>query len=195
MSNEVRNEGSNSGIVLGENHGTINLSLKNVNKVFSLINAIIELLAEQNFCNDDDKKLDTLSFDITNKIQYNQLIKYKDIIKEYSIYSTYCEEALSKYDNSHINDKNKILMYIRKCYLEAKGELLLQNKNSELSEMVIIRDNSDFIMDKVKDAIFNIWNQSIHSSSVSIEEVELAVIFFITYCFIICKILEKPDDN
>ncbi|MFP3471875.1 hypothetical protein R0J90_17665, partial [Micrococcus sp. SIMBA_144] len=62
------------------------------------------------------KKEDLTSYDIPKKITHNNLIKYKDVIEEYSQYGRLCEQAFNIVDNSMMGAKGKILRDIRHLY-------------------------------------------------------------------------------
>ena len=193
MINNTSNDGLNSGIIVGENKGTINnITQESCKKLPSLIIGIVEMLADLPLEDDNDSIGDTTPFKTIEKIEYNNIIKYKDIIKEYSIFSTYCEDTLAIYDNSNIGAKRKILQCIKTWYLEAKGQLLLEYKDANLTVIEIIKANSDLIIDMVKVKISNLWNQNLFCSGFNIEDVELGINCFTCYCFMECKILEKP---
>ena len=74
--------------------------------------------------------------------------------------------------------------------MEAKGDVLLRNRNSEKAEMDIVRENSDNIIDMVKGRIHKCVIDS--HELMLMEDMELGIACFTCYCFMECKILEKP---
>lgn len=193
MANDISNDGSNSGIMVAVNRGTItHITQDACKKLPSSIIRIVEILASVPISEDDNGITDTTPFKTLEKIEYNKVIKYKDIIKEYSIFSGYCEDALTKYDNSNIGAKGKILRCIKTWYLEIRGQLLLDSRDKGLSEIEIIRHNSDLIIDMVKEKISNLWKQNEFCPDPYFEEIEFGIYCFTCYCFMECKILEKP---
>ena len=76
-------------------------------------------------------------------------------------------------------------------YLEEKGNLISSLKDADKEEIEIIRENSDYLIDRVKERILNVINRS-DISGTYIEDIETGVAYFVCYCFIECKILEKP---
>jgi len=77
-------------------------------------------------------------------------------------------------------------------YLHAKGQVLSENKESGKNEMDIVRENSDRIIDMVKDQILRVVQESGEMETTYQEDMELGIACFTCYCFMECKILEKP---
>lgn len=189
----IDNRGQNSGVIVEKNEGTIILNSQNAVKVPSLISGLIKILG--NVCIEEElsnEVIDTQEFKPDDKIQYNAVIMHREIIEEFSVYYSTCEKYLNAYDNSHIRGKAKILKCIHMWYLRAKGQVLLENSESGKSEMEIVRDNSDKIIDMVEEKILQVMKESGEIESACQEEVELGIACFTCYCFMECKILEKP---
>ena len=127
-----------------------------------------------------------------DKIEYNGVIVYREIIKEFSAYYLTCDSYLNAYDDSHIRGKAKILKCVHMWYLRAKGQVLSENKESGKNEMDIVRENSDRIIDMVKDQILRVVQESGEMETTYQEDMELGIACFTCYCFMECKILEKP---
>lgn len=151
-------------------------------------------------CLNDDLILDidTIEYDIVpysleTKISHNCLIKYKELV---TLYGNYFRVISSVYDN--LNDlipglKGKFMFYIKNCYVEIVGELM-QNKQS-IERLAIIQENSDLIMDKVYEKLFNLYINDIHKPDLKHEEVEICLKVIICNAFVDCKLLEKPIAN
>lgn len=189
----VENSGENSGVMIANNTGNINFNIQKVVKMPSLISNLIKLLG--NVCIEEEYSAgnaSTLEFKPDDKIEYNGVVAYKDIIREYAAYYLTCDSYLNVYDDSNIRGKAKILKCVHTWYLRAKGQVLLENRDTCKSEMEIIRVNSDRIIDMVKDRILTIVEQSGEMNTIYQEDLELGIECFICYCFMECKILEKP---
>lgn len=189
----IQNSGNNSGVMVGNNYGIISINSQNMLKIPSLISSLVKLLGNE--CYEKEYTNNTSSiqdFKPDEKIEYNAVIKYREIIKEYSIYYVTCNNYLNTYDDSHIGGKAKILKCIHTWYLGAKGDVLLEKKESGKKEMDIVRENSDRIIDMVKEHIIRIVHESREIETTYQEEIELGITCFICYCFMECKILEKP---
>lgn len=189
----VDNKGENTGIIIGTNSGPINL-LENAVKIPSLISIIVKKFGTL-CCNDIDEEESSstfVPFKPNDKIDYNNVIKYKEIIYQYSIYYESCEQTLNIYDDSHIGSKAKILNCIKLWYSKSKGALLLELKECKLSDIEKIKNNADRLIDEVIEQIHSAIKNSKDFSDTSYEELDLGIICFVCYCFMKCKILERP---
>ncbi|MGP0584389.1 hypothetical protein, partial [Paenibacillus timonensis] len=124
--------------------------------------------------------------------QYNCVIKYKEIVQEHAIYYSHSEDILNAFDDSNIGSKGKILRCVRNWYLESKGQLLLEYHHSRESQIDLIRKNADFLVENVINKIKQSILDTHDINEASIEEIEVGVTCFVCYCFMKCKILEKP---
>lgn len=188
----VDNSGDNSGILVAMNAGTINYNLSNNVRIPSQIATIVKTLGS--VCIDDEyiQPLDLAVFKPDEKIEYNCVIKYSEIIKEYAIYYSQCEDTMNLYDNSNIGSKKRILRCIRNWYLKFKGELRLLFKNDDQQDIEIVRSNADSLIDKVAEKIKDTILQSSNSIETNHEDMELGIVCFVCYSFMKCKLLEKP---
>lgn len=191
---EVNNKGNNSGLMMADNYGTVNLDCQAIKKLPSLIGEVVIALAGLDICEDNHVNITSLkTFKPEEKLDYNDVIKYREIIKEYSFYYTNCNEILNIHDNSNMGSKSKILRLVRNWYLEAKGDLLIKLKKEKRTDIEKIRDNSDYLIDAVKNKIYeNSINSINENGMVSYEDIDLGVICFTCFCFMECKILERP---
>ena len=189
----IQDVDGNQGVIVNENSGNITLSLNNAVRIPSLISKVVQVLGD--LCSEedgDDLTPDFQQYKPEEKIEYNSVIKYKDIIKKFSAYYYSCNQYLNIYDNSNMRGKTKILRCVHMWYLEAKGEVLLENRGTEETEIDIIRRNSDRIIDMVKERISKVVMNAEKIEEADIEGIELGIACFTCYCFMECKILEKP---
>lgn len=189
----IQNSGENSGVMVGSNSGSINVTLSKAVKIPSLIPNLVKLLG--NICIEEEyssSDASTQEFKPDDKIEYNGVIVYREIIKEFSAYYFTCDRYLNVYDDSHIRGKAKILKCVHMWYLRAKGQVLSEKKKSGKNEMDIVRENSDRIIDMVKDQILRVVQESGEMETTYKEDMELGIACFTCYCFMECKILEKP---
>lgn len=197
--NIIENNGVNNGIVAETINGGVIYNINNSirYKIPSLIPSLINKLAELSNIPDDQMdnsykitKGDLQEYRIEDKIEYNNVIKYKDIIDEYCEYGSICDEAFNIIDNNDSGIKRKILKSINFIYKKEKGEVLRKHVG-EVS-MQVIRDNSDTIIQNVIDELKNrIYNDE-DGQKIYIEDVEEGLSRIICYAFVECKILEKP---
>lgn len=193
----IESNGTNNGVIVANNSGIINLDCEKVVRLPSLISGIVKAMSNLEEPDIEDiNSIDLKPYKPGDKIEYNHIIKYKDIIKEYSGYYTYCNETMNIFDNSNLGSKRKILRLVYNWYLEAKGEVIRENQDKKISDIEIIRANSDRLIDSVKEKIYDISIKHSPDSSTCVEDIELGVICFTCFCFMECKILEKPHyDN
>jgi hypothetical protein len=190
---KVDNSGTNEGVLVGINTGTINYLLQEAIKIPSLISSVVKTLGS--VCIEDDTvvpSLDLSTYKPDEKIEYNCVIKYKEIIKEHAAYYTYCDDTLNIYDDSNMGSKAKILRCVRNWYLESKGQMLLELKKSKDADIDKIRNNADFLIESVINKIKQVIYESNNIIDSNIEEITIGITCFVCYCFMKCKILEKP---
>ena len=188
----IDNSGSNQGLIVGENKGNIEVSIRNAVRIPSLISSVVKSLGEVCSSDDIESTFDSKEFKPDEKIEYNHVIKYKDIIRYFSAYYSICEGYLNAYDDSNMRGKAKILNCVYSWYMKERGTILLENKDSGREDIDIIRQNSDKIIDMVQDRIFETVKAASEIDIIYIEDMELGVTCFTCYCFMECKILEKP---
>lgn len=187
---EITNQGSNTGTMVGENTGVMNIYPPQAisSKMPSLIGQIVRILGESwNEKPDIERNLDP--YKPEEKLDYNNVIKYKDIINNFAAYYNFCDECLDKQDNLIMGSKSKIMANIEMLYKMEKGELLLQSRDLQLSDIENVRGHADGLIDGVTRQIMS----RIDLSAVNFaEDIDLGVACFVCYCFMECRILEKP---
>lgn len=185
MENKIEGNDNNSGIIIG------NLSVHQPLKVQTLLAKIVEELAEIYSQENDEISTIIPVFNIEDKILYNNVIKYREIINELCKYWEKCENIFNAIDNTDIGAKRKILGSINFQYKTIVGELMRNNPDKEKIEL--IRDNSDNIIDR----IFFVLKSRIESNNKSIlaEDIDIGLPIIICYLFMKCKILEEPKND
>lgn len=118
------------------------------------------------------------------KISYNNLKIYELIIREYAPYQIKLNEIYEEIEKEGSNKKHIILNMIRMTYIRIRREY------NDLSD---IKENSDAIMDKV---IEQIWER-IEDAPNKIgrfdqETIEFSLMIIIVDAFMRCNILEEP---
>ncbi|MBY0118354.1 hypothetical protein [Paenibacillus xylanexedens] len=196
----LENSGKNNGVIVGENHGEITIvHTTKQSKFSSLIPLVVQELAELVNIPDEEMeriyKIDSIelvSYNIPQKIEYNRVIEYRDFINDYSVYGSICDEAFNIIDNNHPGIKRKILNSISMLYKKYKGQLLRKNYKEGINELDIIKDNSDEIIDQVKEELKSRIFEDVNGDGIVIEDIEESLIRILCYAFVECKILEKP---
>lgn len=190
---KTENSGENQGIIVGHNSGNINVSIQKAVKIPSLIATVVKTLGGvcvQDYSSDNTDNFQEYRPD--EKIEYNCVVKYKEIIRNFSVYYSICESHLNVYDDSNISGKAKILNCVYLWYLQAKGEIVSENKQTGKSDIEIVRENSDRIIDMVKIKILDAVMRAKELDTMYMEDIELGIECFTCFCFMECKILEKP---
>lgn len=196
--NQLQNTGENLGVMVSNNAGTINVNHQIVSpivKAQSSIAKIIKILGSLNF--EDKNEYNNpipKDFKIENKIEYNDILEYKYIIEEYANYYYLADTTINTYDDSNLGSKNKIIRFVYTSYLKCKGKLISNKKKEDknISDIDIIKDNSDFLIKEVINSIKQIIENSSDANKIDGEEITLGSDFLIVYCFLKCKILEEP---
>lgn len=135
-----------------------------------------------------------LSFDIANKLDHNNVIKYKQIIEDYAFYSNSINETYAAISIVKPNCRDKVMRIVNREYLRISSTILL-NTNTE-NIMSIIKSNSDIIIESVlkilKEKLYEANNleTEIHN-----EDIDIAIEMIVGDAFINCKILENPNKN
>lgn len=198
--NKIENSGENLGTIAGcingdvYNNCTINNPIRKVPP--SIINKLIEQLAEISADCEDEHIGEP--FEIDEKITYNNLIVYKYVLDEIYASAWYnCESAIRILDNNKYGSKNKVLQRVNTSYLQAKGEIIAQYRQSNKSDIEIIRENADTLIKMVADELEQHILRAYRDEQIFDEDIMIGIIYIVCYAFGECKILEKPrcDEN
>jgi len=189
---DIDNTGVNQGVMVGNNSGNIYMTLNETIKIPSLISRVVKSLGATCADLDTPYSPDILTeFKPDDKLEYNRIIKYKYIIKEFSMYYMHCDNILNVYDDSNFGSKTRILKCVHMWYLEEKGRLLFFLKDSVKEDIEIIQENADYLIESIKEKVKNVIDNS-GIDDTFVEDMEIGIACFICYCFMECKILEKP---
>lgn len=141
------------------------------------------------------------SYDIERKIDFNDIIKHREKIEYYYTYVSMIETAYSTLNESRASARETSLEYINSKYKDCVGEILLRNKGlvkgkkkEEVEEIrrIIIKENSDEIIDCVIEHINKTCEKSLTSINCTIEEIAIHSELIVFHAFVECKVLEKP---
>lgn len=190
---------SNSGVIAETVNGGINLNIANKKRIPSLLPKLIEILANQYSNLVFDRHGDITStqpYTIEEKIDYNNIILYKDNIEEYYIYYPICESSFESLRHIDEDSKRKILMDIQEMYREIKLDYFNQcseaeNPQEELKKL--IKRNADNIINKVQNKIKNRIVNSYDGEAFNEQDLVICLNIFVCYALGECKILERPE--
>jgi len=133
-----------------------------------------------------DRKL----YEIEEKIKYNSVKKYKDIISEWGIYGAVIDDIYETLDNEKPNSKEKFLLNINLIYKNILGEYVKLNQS--LSKANILENCSDDIIDSVLQKLESNFYKSAINGNLHVEDIQLCLTVIVCKAFIDCKILEVP---
>jgi hypothetical protein len=144
----------------------------------SALNDIIKLIG--------NKLFDTQVSDVQTppnpqeKIQYNNIIRYKPIIEEYKVYQGKLNKLYEEIEKAGSTRKEFLLLNIKNIYLKEKAGFDTIDK---------IRANADNIIDKIKDKLWKL----VENTDLDREVIEVALTVLIVDSFMRCNILEEPQ--
>lgn len=145
-------------------------------KLETNIATVINILSLENLDkNDNITQLN--SFEIENKIKFNNLITSKKYIEDHKIHYGRIDKIYSEFDTFGINKSRSVLFKIRTCYIKESNNF----KNDEL-----------FV--KIIEEVIEIILKSPNYTIITIDELELCVIILVVDAFIRCKIFENPEN-
>lgn len=148
------------------------------NKPIIFVTAI-SALANIEFSNESN--IDNVnSFSINNKINHNQIVRWKPRINEYKKYQGKVESIYKNLESAGESFKKlKLLQLIHQRYLTVKGEFLQESKNTP--------NKSDDILDKIE-------MELIDEVKANYDDMVIAIPIIMVDAFMRCKILEKPNN-
>jgi hypothetical protein len=148
----------------------------------SALNTVIKYIGERIFEWQPDEPLNAP--DPQEKIQYNNIIRYKPLIEEYVVYQAKLNKLYEEIEMTGSAKKENVLRNIKMFYLEEKGKYnTLEN----------IRANADNIIDKVKDKLWGIIeNSSNADKDLGFEVIQISLLIILVDAFMRCNILEEP---
>jgi hypothetical protein len=128
---------------------------------------------------------DLTAFNITEKLNYNNIIKNAPLIQEYKVYHHKINSLYDELEAQGSLKKNKILALIRNYYIKAKGAY---SSSSEIS-IETVRLHADEIIDDVLKSLCS----ELYGSDEFVDDIIIGVDLIVVDAFMRCKILEKPQ--
>ncbi len=126
------------------------------------------------------------SFNPEDKISYNNIKVYKPILEEYKVYQAKLNTIYKEIESQGSFKKNALLKNIKSIYLRAKGELSYDSQQD-------IMENSDELIDKVKNALWKLFEETKNPENlIPYENLNFSLEIIIVDAFMRCKILEEP---
>ena len=157
----------------------MNLIAKNPSVLSAIINQIGSTLLKDEFEDFGKKAPDT-----EEKILFNNVITYKPIIEEYSIYQGKLNGIYDEIEKQGSSKKSFLLQNVKTLYLKEKGKY---------DGIESIRNNADLIFENIENGIWKILESSSNlSSGLPIESIKMGILIVMVDAFMRCKILEEP---
>jgi hypothetical protein len=148
----------------------------------SALNTVIKHIGVRIFDNQTEELLNVPN--PQEKISYNHVLRFEFIIKEYAVYQGRLNKLYEEIEKQGSTKKEYVLQNIKTIYLEEKGSY------RSLEE---IRANADNIIDKVKERLWNIIeNSSNLISDLEYEVINKSLLIILVDAFMRCDILEGP---
>ncbi|MHB9335405.1 ABC-three component system protein [Fusobacterium polymorphum] len=150
----------------------------NTVKVDSNLATIINILAEEDL-DLKNTKINTTTFVIEDKINYNDLNGVRELINDYKIFSVKLDQKYTEFDREGINRSTSILQIIRRQYIKLRNE----------------KKDSEEVFYGVVENIIKIIEESSNYRVLPFEELEMCVDILVVDAFMRCKIFENPEEN
>lgn len=136
---------------------------------------IINILAKEDW-NRIDALVETIPFDIDNKIYFNNLKNARDIIDEYNLHYRQVARIYADFDREGNNKSLSVLDAIKRYYVTHKARL-----------------NNDALFFKVIECVAERVQESANYAEIPVEELELCVNILVVDAFLRCKIFKNPE--
>lgn len=162
----------------------LNHESKSLQKKFaqnpSLLSEVINSISNGSLEDNGELISDKQNFKINEKIHYNKIVRYRNFIDDYKIYYGKLDKIYKEMDQFG-SKKERLFRIIRHTYLQVKSDYESGSGN--------IKD-TDEIIEEVEKVLLEKVNFT--ETTLSKEDVEVAVVILVVDAFIRCKILEKP---
>ena len=136
---------------------------------------VITMLAQVDWSTSEQIKLDN-EFQIDTKIDHNELVKSKVVIKEYNIWQNSVRRIYSAFDAEGLNKSLFVLQKIRSFYLEHCCAL-----------------KGDDLFDAVRNDVKTEIRKHASSGELTEESIDICSDIIVVDAFIRCKIFENPE--
>lgn len=176
----------------GNNNSQTNIDTQIIlGKLPSLLEKILPTLADIIGKDAISPENDTVTFDISEKISWNNLSIHKETLDEYGEYGNQIDALYNDYESGAPGFKKRIYNFFKLSYRKKLTYLCDHQSDSRLE---IARKNSDLIFQHVVDHL----SQNIRDSQnlqIASEELDTCAVVLTCHAFINCKILEKPKSS
>lgn len=141
------------------------------------VTRIINLLSNPNILPDEAESIDTLPFDIEEKIHFNSLKRWADIVHEFGFYSSDVDNIYREFDRQGLSKSTDVFRWLK---FELYSRMRSQYSGDELF---------DKIFDQV---IYLVKNDPDYKVEIGQESLTVNAWIVLVHAFMKCKIFEKP---
>lgn len=183
---------NNSQSIKGDNNSQIiNNFANNIDNISSILANLMQPIAEM-VDSFDETTNDTSVYKIEDKISYNKLRTFKEIVEQYGQYGLKIDGLYEEYDNNKPGTKKAIFKYFQTKYFLKKEEY--HSKEPDKEAILVVQENSDKIIREIYEA-FLIDIKKTKNLNIIMEHIETCALAVTCHAFIQCKILEKPNND
>ncbi|HMS41302.1 MAG TPA: hypothetical protein PKE69_13815 [Pyrinomonadaceae bacterium] len=162
-----------------------------LNKYQSSLVEVINRISSSDLLGNVDLETVKSSFNPEDKINYNNVKRYRPTIEEYRVYQGRLTQIYKEIELQGSMKKEQLLENVKALYLTAKGEILEDNYSIEN-----IRSNADNLIESVENGMWRLLeNSSNLLKNIPYEAISLSIKVILVDAFIRCKILEEPQKN
>jgi hypothetical protein len=165
--------------------------IETIPKLTSDLTTIVNILGRRLFMADGVPDKDVTAFNPNDKIQYNNVVKFRLILENYKMYVGKLTTIYGEFDGQGTNITRTVLENIRLAYLKEKAGQISRNAGKE--EIAIIREFADAIIEGVESALLNQIRTSSNIETTS-DTINISLQIILIDAFIRCKILEEPPN-
>lgn len=141
------------------------------------ITQVINVISDNDFEPDNEEALDTIPFDIQQKIDYNELDKWDEIIHEFGFWSSEVDKIYQEFDQMG-RSKSKAVFHWLRYQIYFKHNKKLQGDN---------------LFDRIaEEVLFLVKNDPEYDESMGYEVLTENVYIVLVHAFMKCKIFKKP---
>ena len=166
-----------------KNIARLQFGKNSITKYTSVLGEVINQIGSS-LLNSEFENIDKKAPNTEEKIHYNNLITYKPIIEEYSIFQGKLNSIYEEIEKQGSSRKSILLQNIKSLYLKEKGKY---------HSIEVIREHADLIFENVENEIWRILDLSSNlSPNLPIESIRIGILIVMVDAFMRCKILEEP---
>lgn len=152
----------------------------------TLLVSVIDAIADSSFGDDCNTDSDSTSiFNINDKLNHNNIIRYRHLIEDYKIYYTKLTMIYNELEYAGSFKKESLLRNIRQIYLKIKGKYAV-TEGMYIDE---IRVHADDIIEDIENQLLEACDAR---TLLDDGDISFGISLIMVDAFMRCKILEEP---